>query len=190
MSAAARRFSAFVGLFIERELSKYMLSVQSPAQTIGANARTERAFFNFGAKCADQEVCRGDKREQRHKRGKHVRFCKQIREAGAVGDQRFRSVGGKRCRTKNIREQGKHRGITKLDAARHREDRKRGADCKQTDIPSMMYDAATIGVRLKCSTVMSKLVLNETQKRTPEIAAIMIETADIAVDVSDFFISV
>jgi len=37
---------------------------------------------------------------------------------------------------------------------------------------------------------MSKLVLNETQKRTPEIAAIMIETADIAVDVSDFFISV
>ena len=26
-----------------------MLSVQSPAQTIGANARTERAFFNFGA---------------------------------------------------------------------------------------------------------------------------------------------
>ncbi len=49
MSAAARRFSAFVGLFIERELSKYMLSVQSPAQTIGANARTERAFFNFGA---------------------------------------------------------------------------------------------------------------------------------------------
>jgi len=54
----------------------------------------------------------------------------------------------------------------------------------------MMYDAATIGVRLKCSTVMSKLVLNETQKRTPEIAAIMIETADIAVDVSDFFISV
>ena len=59
-----------------------------------------------------------------------------------------------------------------------------------TDIPSMMYDAATIGVRLKCPTVMSKLVLNETQKRTPEIAAIMIETADIAVDVSDFFISV
>jgi len=57
-----------------------------------------------------------------------------------------------------------------------------------TDIPSMMYDAATIGVRLKCSTVMSKLVLNETQKRTPDIAAI--ETADIAVDVSDFFISV
>lgn len=59
-----------------------------------------------------------------------------------------------------------------------------------SDIPSVTYDAVTIGVRLKCATVKSKLVVNENRKRTADTAAIIIEAANITVDAKDFFISV